>query len=271
MLSADLADRPAKDDGGPGLGRVIFRRDHSIGTGKLIAFAVLAILGTLAGVGLGFAAMNNGFPVKMTILAGCLAFIPIPAWVGAFLARVNVFRCHAKGVCRETPRGETQLRYEDVAGFTYSATRNYTNGAYTGTALALTFEPRDPTKQDRVSYSATIRNADAELDNLRDFVGRMVAGTMLARLKAGNNVPWTGGAVFTPDGLELPPGGLFGRGESRVVPFGEITGHDFKDGTFYLFRVGAKKSVFSASASSGNFFPGYYLLLALLPDRTSTA
>jgi hypothetical protein len=264
LLGRELAARPPAPDDGPGLGRVIFQRDHSIGPAKLTLFGILALGATLAGLGLGASAWNAGFPVKMTVIAGCLIVSPIPMWVGAFFNRVNVFRCHNRGVCKVSARGAAELRYEDVSGFTYSLVRHYHNGAYTGTQVAMTFDPRSGDAKDKVVYSASIKNADEELDNLRDHVGRVVAAKLLARWQAGEPVAWTDGAAFTADGLDVPPGGLLGRGDRRLVPFAEVAGHEFKDGTLYVYQTGQKKSVFSAKTSAANFFPGYFLLLHLL-------
>lgn len=264
LLDRELTARPPRaDEEAPGLGRIIFQRDHSTSKAAMVVVSALAAAGVAAGLVFGVMAAFNGAPGDMVLIALAVAGVPAAIWAIAFAKRVNVFRCHARGVCKLTPGRALELRYEDVAGFTYSATRHYYNGAYTGTQVSLRFEPRSGDAKDRVAYTAMIKNPDEELDNLRDFVSRVVASKLLARWKAGKAVAWTAGVRFLPDGLELPAGGVFGRGEPRELPYREIAGHQFQDGTFYLFRKGQKKAVFTTAVSAGNFFPGYYLLLAL--------
>src|SRR5205823_4900358 len=185
--------------------------------------------------------------------------------------RVNVFRCHAHGVARTTPKGVTKLQYRDVGTFTYASTRHYVNGAYTGTQVRLSFEPLEEGRGEPIVYAATIKNADDELDNLREFISRVVAGHMLRRLQAGQVVRWTKNMVFRPEGLEVGKSGWFrGKGESSVIPYGQLTRYDVSDGVFRLAVGGQKNWSVQEPVSQPNFFPGFTLLMMILhpPEPT---
>jgi hypothetical protein len=198
--------------------------------------------------------------IGLAILAGCAG--------GAFAIwnrRVNVFRCHAFGVARTTRKGVTKLQYRDVGTFTYSGVRQYVNGAYTGTTVTLRFEPLDEEKGEPLVYSATFKNADDELENLRQFISQVVAGHMLRRLQAGQVVRWTKNLVFRPDGLEVAKVGWFrGKGESNVIPYGQITAYDVTEGVFRLAFGGQRNWAVEEPVSQPNFFPGYVLLMMIL-------
>src|SRR5205823_1023511 len=104
--------------------------------------------------------------------------------------------CHEWGVYQTGLTGEKKLMYKDVASFTYGATRNYHNGAYVGTTIALSFVPLPEANSRTVSYTASVKNQDADLDMLRDFVARVISSRMAKELNAGETVPWTKNISF---------------------------------------------------------------------------
>lgn len=271
LLSKKLEERPKKDEEEPadGLGRVIFERDHSTSMGTVIFFAFLSLFPAIFGAMVLFSDMKSS--ERMLIAAGL--FLGPPGITAAiYCTRVKILRCHTHGVCLVSTFKERKIQYKDVRVFTFGATRHYTNGAYTGTAIALTFEPGTEQTGDTIAYSATIQKMDDELDNLRDFVSRVIASHMLKRLKDGRPVGWTAGLRFLPDGLEVQPTGFFGKKEKWVLPYGEIAGTDMQQGVFYVFQKGRDKSVFETPVSAPNFFPGFVLLMTLLaPDDPAPA
>lgn len=102
------------------------------------------------------------------------------------------------------------------------------------------------------------------MEELRDFISRAIASRMAERLSAGQAVKWTNNLTFVADGLEYRPGGLLGRKAATTLPYSEYHGYGLDQGTFSIFRKGAKKAVMTESASAPNFFPGFYLLQLLL-------
>src|SRR5205823_2032226 len=127
--------------------------------------------------------------------------------------------------------------------FTYHAISNFVNGVYTGTTVALTFDPMSRQRADRITYSAQLRDADAEVDNLRDQISRIIAGRMLQRLQQGQPVRWTSNLCYLPDGLEYRPSGWVGRKEAQVLPYDQIGGHNLDQGIFYLWAKGIQKPI----------------------------
>ncbi len=260
LLSKKLEERGKKDeDPADGLGRVIFERDQSW---RMATLVLLSLIG-MAMSSIGLVGVIDGKSDQLLISTLMIFGGPIIPLIGYF-NRKKILRCHTHGVCYITSLKERKLLYKDVRVFTFGATRHYTNGAYTGTAIALTFEPGTEDAGDRIAYSATIQKMDEELDNLRDFVSRVIAQHMLKRLKDNRPVAWTDGLRFLPEGLEIHPSGFFGKKGKWVLPYGEIAGTDMQQGVFYLFQTGRNKHVYEVPVSAANFFPGFVLLNALL-------
>ncbi|OWK42348.1 hypothetical protein [Fimbriiglobus ruber] len=269
LLNDDLTANPrpsADEESAGGLGRVIFERDKSIDTVTLVVGAVLAMVVPLIAIGLLLLGLNDpqGIPAKLVIIGLAFVIAPPIMWVAAWFARVNVFRCHSLGVFHHTPRGEKWLKFQDIGTFTYKGTRNYTNGAYTGTTINMTFEPHDDVDAVRIHYSTNFKNADEELDNLRDFISRVIAGHMLNRLKKRKSVIWTSKMRFTDEGIEATKSGWLKSGGVHLIPYGEIGDYRIDDGVFYLGVRGEKKWAVSEPVSQPNFFPGFVLMLMIL-------
>lgn len=271
VLSKKLEERGKKDeDPADGLGRVIFERDNSVSSVALWVLGSFLVLGMGFGVGflIGVFDQPGLERSKQNVLAACLLLFPPLIGGMIYFNRRTIFRCHTHGVSYSTALKERRILYKDVRVFTFGATRHYTNGAYTGTAIALTFEPGSEDTGDRIAYSATIQKMDEELDNLRDFVSRVIASHMLKRLKDNRPVAWTDGLRFLPEGLEIHPSGFFGKKDKWMLPYGEIAGTDMQQGVFYLFQKGRKKHVYEVAVSATNFFPGFLLLNAVLSPET---
>lgn len=257
-----------------GLGRIIFERNDSIRGARLWGGLALVVWAVVAGV--------------LSALDGVLEHGWVPALIGLVLlvaggiggatlweGRVNVFRCHAHGVARINHYGTTTLGYGEIGSFSYNATRMHDDGLYAGTHLSLIFMPLDGSDRPSIGYSATVRNADEELERLREFISRVIAGHMFRRLGAGQPVAWTPNITFRPEGLELKNVGWFrGRtGESNVVPYREITHHSLTEGVFRLAVGGQGKWAVEEDFAQPNFFPGYVLLMTILhpPEAASPA
>jgi hypothetical protein len=258
--------KPDEDE--PGLGRIIFERDATISMTVCIATAIIGGLMFLGGLVAVYFATQERNPTGPAILAAALIILGPGIAFAVWANRINVMRCHVRGVSRLTTKTTKQLEYKDVRVFSYSATRQYVNGAYTGTTISMTFEPDEESDLKRIHYSTTLKKVDGELDNLCNHVSMVMAQHMKTRLDAGEDVPWTDGLTFTPDGLELRiAGGILSKGKHRVLPYLE-SAFSLHEGYFYLFERGEKNSLYSIPVSQANFFPGYTLLsLLAYPPR----
>jgi hypothetical protein len=277
LLGERVAGKPERKVAEDGLGRVIFERDHSLSKTMLV---LLYGLGGVMGVGgLAFlvmaAVINHVGPLY---LGGTLAVLAILVLVATRFYRVRVFRCHATGVCLTDGRGRRELRYADVGTFTYSATRVYVHGAYTGTQMALVLEPRPDAEAKAVRYRTNVRGDDGGLNDLRDHIARVVAGRLYGEWREGRPCDWTKRMRFLREGLAFRRGGGLLKpfqSELEILPYPEITNVQLHEGYLYVFARGQKKAVIREPISAPNLFPGLELLRAIMsspqpePDASS--
>jgi hypothetical protein len=241
-----------------GLGRVLFERSSSI------LKSTLALLGGACLVPLGlimlFTPAFIGGLVMMAAGGGLLFW-------GATSFRQR-FRCHEFGVYQSGLFGESRIRYGDVASFSYSATRHFTNGVYTGTNVAFGFQPLPGVNAAEITYSTSHRGGDDDLETLCNHISGVIAARMANDLAEGRTVAWTPNMTFRPDGIEYRPSGWIGRKDPVLLPYEQVHGFDMQQGTFYIWSKGEKNAVMQESVSEPNFFPGYFLLVRLFtPDE----
>ena len=167
--------------------------------------------------------------------------------------------------------GIQQLKFTDVKTFTYSAVRQFVKGVYAGTNFTLTFASFADGKLRKLTYARKLRNADADLDHLRDSVSQLISNRMAAEFGQGRAVVWTDGLRFLPEGLEYRASGFFGRKAPVLLPYSQILGHDANQGMFWMWAQGKKKPVVKENMALPNFFPGYLFLTRLLAARPATA
>jgi hypothetical protein len=187
------------------------------------------------------------------------------------LSQCVTFSVHEHGVRRKWLFRTQQLKYCDVDTFTYSAVRQYVKGVYSGTNFTLTFVSLAGGKLQKLTYARNLRNADTELDHLRDSISQIIANRMSAQFAQGRAVTWTDGLRFLPDGLEYRAAGFFGRKAPELIPYSQISGYDLHQGMFWLWVHDRKKPVVKENMALPNFFPGYHLLPRVLAARQVTS
>lgn len=265
LLAPQIAERAEQEDGAPagdGLGRVLFERKANAGT---VVVLTLIAIGAVA-------------VAAISALAGAEWYVPLIAvavgglcGLGAVGTIKSNFRCHEYGVFQAGFGGEKQMRYAEVGSFSYSATRHYTNGVYTGTQLVMNFTPLPGSTAKAIAYSTSVQAADEALEELRDHISKVIAGRMADELSEGREVAWTQNLTFRPDGLAYRPAGFLGRKEPVMLPWEQFGGFDIQKGVFYLWQKGNDKSVTQEQVSQANFFPGFYLLLSMMSDDEDQA
>jgi hypothetical protein len=271
VLAKRFQDQGAKEDDEPGLGRIIFERDHSIPKGTLVLTFILCGAMLAGSVVAAIFAAKERDPTGPGILAGVLALLGIGIGLAVWLNRTNILRCHTKGVCRITTKTTKELEYKDIRVFSYGAIRQYYNGSYTGTTVTMNFEPAPESESDPIKYSATMKKVDGELDNLRDHVSNVVASQMNLRLQNGQSVKWTEGMTFTPDGLQVDiAGGILSKAKSRKISYYNCL-FSLNEGYFFLFKRGGKDAIYSLPVSASNFFPGFMLINQLSYEANQKA
>jgi hypothetical protein len=256
LLQEMIPQREGQPAVGGGMGRVLFERKSHYWTGialSVIFFIIAA--GSLVG------ALQDPFVLWVTavfvILGGVCAIWTVHAAHASFA-------CHERGLRKTSFFGEQLLQYQDVARFTYSATRQYVNGAYTGTSINMNFEPVPGVAARAIHYFTNVRGSDDDLDALRDHIARVIAARLAKQLSDGQKVQWTSTLALAPEGIEYHPSGFLGRKPPVLLPYAQYAGYSIDQGTFHLFSRESQKSIFNEQISAPNFFPGFFLLQMML-------
>jgi hypothetical protein len=261
LLAEHLSRQPMPGPPPDGsLGRVYFERAPSRRAILILRILIVALAAASIGCGLvvGLVLRDIGPSIVLMLL-----FLSLAAGCGLLFAslRQKVFRCYEYGVFQAGLFGKRALRYDDVEAFTYSAVRRFYHGAYMGSTFTLQFEPRQGKGLSRIRVTFSLFNADDELDRLRDTISRLIAGRMYRQLKANEPVEWTSRLRFLPQGLEYATGWF--RRRTVVIPYSDIAGNKLEQGKFYLWTKRKKKAIVREQTSRRNFFPGYFLLMAV--------
>ncbi len=262
LIDERLAERPQEESArdGESLGRVLFERRPRSSTVVILALCtgILALLG-FAMIAGGMADARDGVAL-IAVGLGMLA-LALACGLGIVHCRRAVFRCHQYGLVKRGLTGERKLRYEHVEAFTYQATRHFHNGVYTGTIFVLDFEPDTEHKSQRIKYNVTLRQADEELNNLRDQVAAIIGTRMQQQILAGRNVKWTPALAFEGNALIYTPVGFISRKAPVSIPVAEIELYKMDQGKCELFRKGQSKAVIHEDLHAKNFFPGFHCML----------
>ncbi|MGL6097021.1 MAG: hypothetical protein ACRC7O_14655 [Fimbriiglobus sp.] len=248
------------------LGLLIYEHDDSVTRRTIVA---LAIVCTLSGLAIAWTCYEqNEVTCQSLFAAGFFIVVPGPAAAIAFANRVDILRCYSEGIVHITSHGTARIRYDSEPILTFTAIRIRYLFLYSDTLTSLVVETR--TEEKSITYDKTVWKPSGFVFTSRDFISSRLAEPMLAKLQKGAVVPWTDGARFRPEGLELPALAAFGQGGWAKLPYREVAGESFADGRFFLYRCGSEQPVFSAPANGPNFYPGLALLGILvshpLPD-----
>ncbi|MBS0266370.1 MAG: hypothetical protein JSS02_30850 [Planctomycetes bacterium] len=266
LLSERLQPREQEPPSEERLGRILFERKPD--RASQICVWLLPVLTLAAGLGLlgvwliPALGARPGVQVAILIMLG----IALLSWL-IVLSQAVEFRVCEHGVRRKWLFWMSQLRYSQMNSFTYSAVRQYVKGAYAGTRFSLTFCAPTEGKPKTLSYTKTLRNADLELENLREHVSEIIAQRMYADFAAQQPVTWTDSLRFLPEGVEYRARTLFGRKAPVLIPFSQIAGFDSDNGEFHLWVHDKKKPIAKEEINKPNFFPGYHLLARVLASR----
>jgi hypothetical protein len=248
----DHVEEPA-DTGG--WGRVLFeRKDGALG------YWLVALL---CGGGAGWLAAVDGLAwMGLTLLGPAALFVYF-----AVRSRRCAFRCHEYGVCQIDLFSERRLRYDEVGSFTYSGTRMYVNGAYSGTNIQMRFDPREDVVAKPIKYGATVRGMDVELEGLREHISAVVGLQMAQRVNEGLDASWTRRTQLTPAGIVHRPAS-WGRSKEPIrIPYDTVGDVQIDEGVFQLWQWGDDKALIREQISEPNFFPGLVALQLLVPDE----
>jgi hypothetical protein len=266
LLSALLNEKMPKREGpSPGLGRVLFERKSTRSTIIIVGACSVLLALTWIGVGIVAAVKRN---LDAALWAGGLFVVGSLFQLGYSYCKRAYFRCHENGVSQRGLLSENKLRYDEIATFTYQATRHFHNGVYTGTHVSLHFFPTKASGDKPIKYNSTIQNADDALDRLRSHISGVMALVLYKAYQAGTPIVWTSNLRLIPgEGIEYKPAGLLGRKDPVTYAWEDVKNFDLQQGFLHIWVNSAQKSVVQEPCSAPNFFPGLAVFAMLLKDK----
>jgi hypothetical protein len=255
---------------GDQLGRILFERRPSR---VMVALAwiipgIMLLVG-LAGVA-GAIFGRRGNPGTVLFSSAAVMLVLGIFWLLP-LSQCVTLRCHEHGLCRRWLWREQRLKYSQVETFAYNAVRQYVKGVYSGTSFTLSFTLKPGLKPATLEYTRSLRNADDELEHLRDHVSRLIAARMAEAFARGEPVKWTQGLRLLKEGLEYRASGFLGRKPPVVLRYDQITGMAANAGVFHVWVAGQKKPAVKEKVSQPNFFAGQILLARIFASRPAAA
>jgi hypothetical protein len=240
----------------PGLGRVLFEKSSK--KSSAIAVAVIGVVTLLVALLMLVGLFGPDLGIGAAV-AGFIGFIFALAGVGMW---VGYFRCHEKGVCQRGILGEKQLKFLDIETFTHSATRQYVNGAYTGTTLVMTFTPDKGTNLKPITYTTTVQTNESDIETLREHIANVLAVKMLKIVEDGGTIQW-GDCQVDASGITYRASKFIGKGEEKRLTYDNLAGFNMHEGFLYLFDEAEEEAVLNMMTSVANFYPGFMVVCTL--------
>ena len=247
----------------PGFGKLLFEKKMNG-----MKAAMWAILGTAVIMIIGGGVFMSGIECKSWTLF-CILITVGFAMIGyALIGYTSAFQCHEKGVRKCGLTGWRELRYTDIASFSYTAVNKYYHGVYSGTTFSMKFSPKPETCQRPIKFSTTQRKlCEADLNTLRDHIANIITAKLLTKIEGGERVKWGQHASLTRDGVSFCPQKFIFRGKEQFLSYNHISGTIIKNGVAGLFEEGKKKPVFTMPVGSPNFFPCLHAFTILYQQK----
>jgi len=183
---------------------------------------------------------------------------PLVFWL-YWLSTVEVV-IYDGGISSKTCLGSKEMRWEDVARLTYSATRQSVNFIPVGTYYELKLQGSQGQKISMGNRAGRMEKLSTEI------LQRTLPGLLRQAVEQCN-----GGAELDFGAIKLSrAGGLKAKGlfKSIVVPLDEVTAFQIEGGHFYVFRKGKRMAAISAPLGQ---VPNAFALLALLNSMFQAA
>lgn len=243
------------------LGPVIFERPAKTAVAIRLVLAGVVCLMVAAGIYIGV--------TDRTVALYAIAFLggALLCFAAALDTYRRVFRCHEFGILESTLLSRRQLKYTDVASFSYQATHLILNGVDMGVGVTVEFHPVPEHRGNTITFSSS---PDEELSGLRDHVAKIIGERMRREFKDAGAVRWTDALRFLADGLEYHRSGILGHKDIVLIPYDQMR-WEIRDGQFLLWYHGVDAPVLQLPVRVLNFFPGLYLLTTLIETPPSSS
>ncbi len=245
----------AADDLGP---VILEQKAKPLAADILLALALLFLLFTVLA---DFTSDMHAGIVAGPLCAGLGAVFALMG-MGYILANAGkASYLHERGLRVVDRKGQTSLRYQDVAEMSFKAIRVFHNGAYVGTSQEIGLKPDDPASKPLVfrhtyKEKSGLVSGYAEgtpLNRLCNVLTGLIAGRMAARLQRGDSVPWTRSMQINNRGVEITDKK---RGWEEIE-WERIARVDVTAGIFRLWVEGEPMQRVQVVVAEPNFFPGY--------------
>ncbi len=237
-LLPDLLVLPEDCDPPDGLGRRRFERKSSPW-----ARGASATLAACAGLGATLCAGSAGPASTFTPFLACFALLM--GGVAWYLRGCRLI-CHSRGLRKMTPRGESEIRFTDVAEF------RYLPGGWPWPSVSIDLVPRADSASRRLRFDVPLPRDDRDVVRMRDEIAGALATRWLEEIRGRRSVPWAG-LRLGPDGLEM---------RDETVPYSDVGEPVFLHGRAVLCRAGGEP-IARLPARCANLWPGLALLRML--------
>ncbi len=210
-------------------------------------------------------------PIKdddmVVLVGGCIfGLLILFATIVAAFSRFQIFE---QGIRKRSLFGERELLYSDIESLSFNQTRNYVNGAYTGTSYKLSLNPVGSDRPLRVS--GTAKGDDEEVGAVEQHITPLVAEKMFTQLENGQPAAWGRHAQLTREGIQVTGRSGFAGGKARLVPYSPDLSTKINGGICDVFAPGEKKRFLRLNCDSLNFYPGLLVIEHKVSNRDPQA
>jgi hypothetical protein len=170
--------------------------------------------------------------------------------------------CFEDGIAQIWPKSRMELRFEEIAEFTYIASHALVNGSYSGSTVTFVIRATEVAGRQKWTVWNHLSNPNCTpYDRIRDIISLALATKMLRTLEEQGFVEWTQGIWFVTDGILRKKNGFFSRSVPIIIPYESITNCVFKNDVLQVYVAPSSDvAQLEIKVNRPNVFPGHLLL-----------
>jgi hypothetical protein len=191
-----------------------------------------------------------------------LAFI----FIKASIPSRDVLRVCQFGVRQKRGRKEHAIRFDQLAGFSWKASRVFSDMGYMGTQFVIGLKPRPDSLAEDLDLDLTYPHPIPLVTHILDRSTETVKTRLRGELEAAGHSPWTDHLRLVRDRIEYQAAGLLGRREAVTIPLDSVERWEIDAGRFRLGLHGQKRPSIDEPAEAPNLVPGLALFEELLVE-----
>lgn len=248
----ETSDTPAE------MGELLLERKQSL-EAEIFIGLVFMLLG-----GIAVYIVNNTITFALASVFGGISIVALSCALIRRNDRTKFFEFGASQIAFGRPRS---LFYRDVQSLSFSSTRHYVNGSYSGTTAGIDLIPIASRGLKPVGCFGYVDDGDHQLDRIRDRIVPRVAERLEKSLKDLGAVQWTDTIRLTATAMRIRSKGRLGLKREIEVAYSEIDSFTIRKGFFLAWTLGQKTAVVNEPVSAQNFFPGFLIFQRLHDTR----